>query len=128
MLFNAYNDDKERENVVLKLAPELAPVKAAVFPLLSNNDEQGTMAKGIVAELRKDHVVKYDRSGSIGRRYARNDEIGTPYCITVDFDSLTKKDVTIRDRDTTSQKRVKRAALADTLRKLLNKELAFKDL
>ena len=128
LLFNAYNDDKERENVVLKLAPELAPVKAAVFPLLSNNDEQGTMAKGIVAELRKDHVVKYDRSGSIGRRYARNDEIGTPYCITVDFDSLTKKDVTIRDRDTTSQKRVKRAALADTLRKLLNKELAFKDL
>jgi len=65
----------------------------------------------------------YDRSGSIGRRYARADEIGTPFCITVDFDSLKDKSVTIRDRDTTKQVRIKIAELRDILRKFIDKEI-----
>ena len=127
-LFDAYTDDKERGNVILKLHPQLAPVKAAVFPLLGNNEELTGIARKIYLDLRKHFAADYDKSGSIGRRYARNDEIGTPYCITVDFDSITGKDATIRDRDSTGQKRVKIDALAGTLKKLLNSELSFKDI
>ncbi|MBW3014473.1 glycine--tRNA ligase, partial [Candidatus Woesearchaeota archaeon] len=70
----------------------------------------------------------YDKSGSIGKRYARNDEIGTPYCLTVDFDSLANEDVTIRDRDSTDQKRVKIKDLSNTLFQLLTGIVKFKDL
>ncbi|MEK6967893.1 MAG: glycine--tRNA ligase, partial [Nanoarchaeota archaeon] len=91
-LFDAYNDDKERGNVVLKLHPKLAPFKAAVFPLLSNKEELVGLAKKVQSDLRKNLNCFYDQSGSIGRRYARQDEVGTPYCITIDFDSLTNND------------------------------------
>jgi len=70
------------------------------------------------------HVI-YDESGSIGRRYARNDEIGTPFCITVDEYSLKNKDVTIRDRDTTKQIRVKLSVLKEIMKKLINREIEF---
>ena len=126
-MFDAYNDDKKRGNIVLKLNPKLAPIKAGIFPLIGK-PELEKLAKEIHANLKKYFNVNYDRSGSIGRRYARADEIGTPCCITVDFDSLKDKSVTIRDRNTTKQVRIKIAELKDILRKLIDKEIEFKDL
>lgn len=95
---------KEQE-VVLRLPKELAPIKIAVLPL-SKKDELSVPAKEIAKELRKNWMVQYDETASIGKRYRRQDEIGTPYCITFDFDSLEDKKVTVRDRDTMSQERV----------------------
>ncbi|MBU4284503.1 MAG: glycine--tRNA ligase [Nanoarchaeota archaeon] len=126
-MFDAYNDDKERGNIVLKLDPKLAPVKAGIFPLISK-PELIKIAREIYDELKGIYNINYDKSGSIGRRYARADEIGTPFCITIDFDSLKDKSVTIRDRDTTKQIRIKIAELKDILRKLIDKEIEFKDL
>ena len=126
-MFDAYNDDKKRGNIVLKLNPKLAPVKAGIFPLISRPELIKT-AREIYDELKRIYNINYDKSGSIGRRYARADEIGTPFCITVDFDSLKDKTVTIRDRDTTKQVRVKTAELKDILRKLIDAEIKFKDL
>ena len=117
-LFDSYFYDKERENIVLKLNPKLAPVKAAVFPIIKK-EEFEKMARIIFDDLSKEWKVSYDESGSIGRRYARNDEIGTPYCITVDFQTLEDNTVTIRDRDTMKQERV---AIQD-IRKLLENKL-----
>jgi len=128
VICEAYEFDKERGNVVLKLDLKLAPYKAAVFPLLSNKDELLKLAETVHKELKKDITCFYDKSGSIGRRYARQDEIGTPFCITVDFDSIKNKDVTIRDRDSTKQKRIKIVNLKETLRKLINGEVDFKKL
>ena len=126
-MFDAYNDDKQRGNIVLKLDPKLSPVKAGIFPLMGK-PELENLAKEIHESIKKYFNISYDRSGSIGRRYARADEIGTPFCITVDFDSLKDKTVTIRDRNTTKQTRVKIAELKDILRKLIDKEIEFKDL
>ena len=83
------------------------------------------MAEEIVNDLRGEFHVVFDKGGSIGRRYARNDEIGTPFCITIDDKSGKGKDVTIRDRDTTKQIRVKISELRDVLRKLINGEVEF---
>lgn len=124
VIVDAYHFDEKRKNVVLKLHPKLAPIKAAVFPIV-NNDSFIKMAKEIVSELGKEWNVKYDNAGSIGRRYSRNDEIGTPFCITIDEESGKDKSATIRDRDTTKQIRVKIDGLKETLRKLINKEIAF---
>ncbi len=124
-LLDAYEYDKKRDNIVLKLHPKLAPIKVAVFPLLSNKKELVKPAKEVYEELKKELSCFYDAAGSIGRRYARQDELGTPYCATIDFDSLKKKDVTVRDRDSTSQVRVKIDDLKETLLKLLNNEIAF---
>lgn len=118
-LFDAYNDDRKRGNIVLKLHPILAPVKIAVFPLVSNNKKLTHLAKKIYEEIRKDFNCFYDQGGSIGRRYARMDEIGTPYCITVDFDSLKDRSATIRDRNTTKQRRVKIKDLRENLKAVL---------
>ena len=126
-MFDAYNNDKKRGNIVLKLDPKLAPVKAGIFPLISK-PELIKIAREIYDKLKMIYNINYDKSGSIGRRYARADEIGTPFCITVDFDSLKNKSVTIRDRDTTKQVRVKTAGLKDILRKLIDAEIKFKDL
>ena len=79
-------------------------------------------------KLKKEFNVIYDKSGSIGRRYARNDEVGTPYCITIDDVSLKNKDVTIRNRDTTEQVRVKVSDIKSTLKKLIDGELGFNKL
>ncbi|MCA9324290.1 glycine--tRNA ligase [Candidatus Saccharibacteria bacterium] len=95
---------------VLKLKPELAPVQYAVFPLLKNKPELVVKAREIYQELSKKYVCEFDDNGNIGKRYRRQDEIGTPYCIVVDFDTLEGEHagtVTVRDRDTTEQKRVK---------------------
>ncbi|MBQ6436023.1 glycine--tRNA ligase, partial [bacterium] len=94
------------ERLVLKLHPRLAPVKVAVFPLLRNKPELVSKAKEIVAHLRPLYQTEFDDHGNIGKRYRRQDEIGTPLTMTVDFDSLKADDVTVRDRDTMKQERV----------------------
>lgn len=118
-LYDAYSDDKERGNIVLKLDKRLVPIQIGVFPLVNKLEEQ---ALEISLMLKRDFVSTYDRSGSIGRRYARADEQGIPYCITVDFEALENKSVTIRDRDTTKQIRVKIDELKGTLHKLFKGE------
>ncbi|HLC87057.1 MAG TPA: glycine--tRNA ligase [Candidatus Nanoarchaeia archaeon] len=114
-----------KEGVYLSLNPHIAPYGCAVLPLV-NKGGVFDLAKD-VKKLLKDSLfdLVFDKSGSIGRRYARNDEIGTPFCITIDGDSLKNKDVTIRDRDTTHQIRVKISNLKDVLRRLINQEIEF---
>ena len=90
---------------MLRLDPRLAPVRAAVLPL-SRNADLSPKARDLAAELRQNWNVDFDDAGAIGRRYRRQDEIGTPYCVTVDFDTLEDNAVTIRERDTMSQERV----------------------
>ncbi len=118
-MFEAYNYDAVRGNVVLKLHPKLAPIKVGVFPLVSNKEELMAKTRKVFDILRRDFYCTFDKSGSIGRRYARADEQGIPCCITVDFDSLENNDVTIRHRDTTKQERVKIDELPTKLRKIL---------
>ena len=89
---------------MLHLHPALAPFKAAVLPLQKN--KLGALASDIHAQLAKDFMVDYDETGSIGKRYRRQDEIGTPVCITVDFETEETGTVTVRDRDTMEQKRI----------------------
>lgn len=112
-LADAYTEDGER--VFLKLSPKVAPFKAAVFPLLANKPELVEKAREIYKDLQKKMVVAWDDRGNIGKRYASQDEIGTPFCITVDFDTLNDDSVTVRDRDTATQERVKITDLADKL-------------
>jgi len=108
VLLSAYDEDviDGEKRVVLRLKPNVAPFKAAILPLLKNKPELTAKAEEIFAKLRKRFRVDYDESGAIGKRYRRQDEVGTPYCITVDFETLEKGTVTIRDRDTTKQERV----------------------
>jgi glycyl-tRNA synthetase len=124
LLTKAYTYDRERDNVVLKLPPRIAPIKAAIFPIVKREDFE-KICLDIFHDLKKEWNVIYDISGSIGRRYSRNDEVGTPFCITVDEDSLKGKDVTFRDRDTKKQIRVKISEVKETLKKLINKEIEF---
>ncbi|MEI6058465.1 MAG: glycine--tRNA ligase [archaeon] len=124
-MFDAYTFDEKRQNIVLKLNPKLAPIKAAIFPLVKNDKVLVKMSREVYETLREEWNVLYDESGSVGRRYARNDEIGTPYCVTIDSDSFAGKDVTIRDRDSTKQIRVKIADLRDVFRKMISGELKF---
>ena len=106
VLEHAYSYDAEKDYVVLKLAPAVAPIKVGVFPLMEK-DGLDTLAKEIYEKVHTSRVeAYYDGSGTIGKRYARMDEVGTPWCITVDYDSLQDGTVTIRDRDTTEQKRI----------------------
>lgn len=123
-MFDSYFYDNERENVVLKLHPKLAPVKMAVFPIVKKEKFE-KISEEVVNDLKQEWNVVYDRSGSIGRRYARNDEIGTPYCITIDEESTRKKDVTIRNRDTRKQIRVKISELRNILRSLIEGTMEF---
>lgn len=116
-LVDGYREDKDR--VILGLHPKIAPYKAAVFPLLANKPELVKLAKTVYNELKKEMAVAWDDRGNIGKRYYSQDEIGTPWCITVDFDSLEKKDVTVRDRDTTKQERIKISQLKDYFQKQL---------
>lgn len=105
VLCDSYKEEPER--VVLKLKPRLAPYKVAVFPLLKNKPELVKKAKEIYNDLKKEFTVAFDERGNIGKRYYSQDEIGTPFCVTVDFDTLEKDDVTVRDRDTMKQERIK---------------------
>ncbi|HSH18174.1 MAG TPA: glycine--tRNA ligase [Candidatus Saccharimonadales bacterium] len=108
------NGDKR---TVLKLPKHLAPVKVAVSPLLKNKPELVEKAREVYAMLKKEFgAVMWDDNGNVGKRYRRQDEIGTPYCVTIDFDTLGDNTVTVRDRDTTEQKRVNVAELMNEVR------------
>lgn len=109
---------EEGNEVVLHLHPRLSPIKAAIFPLV-NKEKLPAIAQEIADELRQSWFVQYDDSGSIGRRYRRQDEIGTPFCVTVDFETQKEKTVTIRDRDSMGQDRVPIKELAAIVRKRL---------
>ncbi len=122
----AYCYDEARDYIVLKIPAKLASIKAAVFPIVKQ-PEYIQISEEIVRDLRKDFNVIYDKGGSVGRRYARNDESGTPYCITIDDKTLKNKDITIRDRDTTKQIRVKINELREVLRELINGEIEFEN-
>ena len=119
LLIDAYTEDNGR--IYLKLSPKLAPYKAAVFPLLANKPELVEKAKGIYNDLKKDFMVAWDGRGNIGKRYAAQDEIGTPFCITVDFDSLEDEVVTVRERDSAKQERVKIVDLKTYLSDMMDK-------
>ena len=124
VLDSAYENSKERENTVLHLSPKLSPYQIAVLPLIKREDFE-KLGEEIVRDLRKEFSVAYDKTASIGRRYARNDEIGTAYCITIDEETVQNKRVTIRDRDSGKQIRVNVDSLRDTIRKLVFGEIKF---
>lgn len=111
-LIDAYTEEEER--VVLKFAPSIAPIKAAVFPLVKK-DGMPELAKKLFNELKGEYRVFYDESGAIGRRYRRQDEAGTPFCITVDNETLTEGSVTIRHRDSMAQDRVSTSRIKEYL-------------
>ncbi len=115
-MFDAYNYDKKRGNVVLKLHPKLAPIKVGIFPLVNKLDKD---AKKVYDLLKNEFNCFFDSKGSIGRRYSRQDEISTPICITVDFQAKEDSTVTLRDRNTTRQIRVKIDKLKEELNKII---------
>ena len=100
-------DDSQKGRVVLKLKPALAPYKTAVFPLLANKPQLAALARQIYLDLKNVFMIAWDDRGNIGKRYFSQDEIGTPWCLTVDFDSLEDQAVTVRERDTMKQERIK---------------------
>lgn len=109
VMSDAYTVEKMENGdtrTVLKLKPELAPVQYAVFPLLKNKPELVAKAREVYEQLSQKYACEFDDNGNIGKRYRRQDEIGTPYCVVIDFQTLEDDTVTVRDRDTTEQKRV----------------------
>jgi glycyl-tRNA synthetase len=116
VLTAAYVNDETNERIVLKLPKNLAPIKVAVSPLLKNKPELVEKAREVYAMLKKEYGnVMWDDNGNIGKRYRRQDEIGTPYCVVIDFDTLENDTVTVRDRDSTDQMRVDIKELAKAL-------------
>ena len=122
-LVDAYDEDTlgGESRTVLKLHPRLAPVKVAVLPLVKK-DGQPEVAREIVTALRARMQTEYDEGGSIGKRYRRQDEIGTPFCVTVDHQTLEDRTVTLRDRDTLEQERLPIDGLVDVLVERLARE------
>ena len=109
VMMDAYTEktnEKGETRVILKLKPEMAPIKVAVLPLAKNKPEIVEMAKKIKKDLQPSMRAVYDDTGGIGKLYARQDEIGTPFCVTVDHESLEDNAVTVRDRDTWEQERI----------------------
>ena len=119
-LTSAYTEEKIKDGnrIVMKFPKEIAPIKVAVFPLLKNKPKLVNKAKEVFDSLKDKFVCEFDDHGNIGKRYRRQDEIGTPYCVTADFDSLENGDVTVRDRDTMKQERIK----IDELKKYLEEK------
>jgi len=123
-LIDAYHEEKDR--VILKLNPKLAPYKVAVFPLLANKPDLVKKARSVYQLLTTNYQllpVAWDDRGNIGKRYYAQDEIGTPYCITIDFQTLDDDTVTIRDRDTTKQERVKIESLTSQIKTKLQSQI-----
>ncbi len=108
VLADAFTEDTEKNRIVLKLKPSLAPIKVAVFPLLANKPELTKLAEEVYTALKSqiNGVVSWDDRGNIGKRYLAQDEVGTPFCVTIDFQSLEDNMVTVRDRDTAVQERI----------------------
>ncbi|MFA6273258.1 MAG: glycine--tRNA ligase [Candidatus Paceibacterota bacterium] len=123
LLCATYTEDEmnNEKRTYLKLSPKIAPVKVAVFPLLRNKPELVKKALEVYGNLKVANigVIEFDDNGNIGKRYRRQDEIGTPFCITIDFDSLEKEDVTVRDRDSGKQERLPISGLPEFLKKKL---------
>ena len=119
VLSDAYTEEeiKGEKRIVMKFNKNMAPIKIAVFPLLRNKPKLVKKAREIYDKLKANYMCEFDDNGNIGKRYRRQDEIGTPYCITVDFDSLEQDDVTVRDRDTMKQERIKIGELGEYFRK-----------
>jgi glycyl-tRNA synthetase len=117
MLVDAYDEELvgERERTVLRLHPRIAPVKAAVLPLVHRDAAMVTRARALFEELRRRHMTEYDDSGQIGRRYRRQDEIGTPFAFTIDEQTVEDETVTVRDRDSLAQERIPLAGVAGWL-------------
>jgi glycyl-tRNA synthetase len=120
LLCDAYDEDEigGERRTVLRLAPQMAPVKVAVLPLV-NKDGQPEKARAIHEELRGRLPTEYDTGGSIGKRYRRQDEIGTPWGVTVDHQTMEDDTVTLRDRDTLDQSRIAVSELGDELERRL---------
>jgi glycyl-tRNA synthetase len=120
-MVDAYDEEEVagRQRTVLRLHPRLAPVKAAVLPLIGRDEGMVAKARALYEELRLSHVVEYDDGGAIGRRYRRQDEIGTPYAFTIDEETLEDDTVTLRDRDSLAQERVPIAGAASRLADVL---------
>jgi glycyl-tRNA synthetase len=114
MLVDAYDEEvvAERERTVLRLHPQIAPIKAAILPLIGKNEDMVSKARSLYEELRQRHFVEYDDSAAIGRRYRRQDEIGTPFAFTIDDQTLEDETITIRDRDSLAQERLPIAGAA----------------
>jgi len=121
-LLEAYREDDKR--VILSLHPKLAPVKVAVFPLVANKPALVKKAQSIYTKLKNHLVVAWDDRGNIGKRYLAQDEIGTPWCVTVDYGTLEDDTVTVRDRDTTKQERVNIHQLAEYFQQKLSEQVA----
>lgn len=122
---NAYVEDEER--TWLDFPPTIAPIQVAVFPLMGKDELVGP-AREIYEEMMESGLISYyDQGGSIGRRYRRQDEIGTPFCITVDYDTLEDNTVTVRDRNSMDQFRVDRADLVLVIANLVKGVVDFKD-
>ena len=124
VIADAYTEEKISDTdtrIVLKLPKKLASVQVAVFPLMKNKPELVTKAREIYDELKKSFRCEFDDNGNVGKRYRRQDEIGTPYCVTIDFDTLTDGAVTVRDRDTMQQERITIDTLEDYLSKVFSK-------
>ena len=122
VLTESYTEEKLKKEdfrIVLKLPKKLAPIKAAVFPLLKNKPELVKKAREIFDNLKSQYMCEFDDNDNIGKRYRRQDEIGTPYCLTVDFKTLEDNTVTIRDRDTMKQERIKVEDVIEVLREKL---------
>jgi len=120
-LVDAYQEEKVKgeTRTVLKINKKLAPIKVAILPLARNKAKITDLARKIFNDLKNSFTCLYDDSGSIGRLYRRQDEIGTPYCLTVDFDSLEDKKVTVRDRDSMKQERINISELKNFLKEKL---------
>jgi glycyl-tRNA synthetase len=126
MLCDAYDEEvvAERDRTVLRLHPAIAPVKAAILPLIPRNDEMVTRSRALLDELRLRWLVEYDDGGQIGRRYRRQDEIGTPWAFTIDEQTLEDETVTVRDRDSLAQERLPLSGVAGWLEDALRRPWA----
>ena len=118
LMCDAYKEEEinGEKRILLALAPKLAPIKIAIFPLLKNKPELVSRARKIFDDLKKNWRCEFDDNGNIGKRYRRQDEIGTPFCLTIDFDTIENKDVTVRFRDTMKQERISIDDLQDFFR------------
>ncbi len=126
LIDNAYDEDEERN--WLRIPPEVAPVQVGVFPLMGKDELMEPALEIFDAIMESGLVAYFDKGGSIGRRYRRQDEIGTPFCITIDYDSLEDNTVTIRERDSMDQVRVNRDILVKTLNDLVKARITFDSL
>src|SRR5207244_4003168 len=125
VLCEAYTEDKlpdekgqMQERLLMKFHPRLAPVKAAILPLV-NKEGMPEIAEKLYRELKEDWNVQYDDGGAIGRRYRRQDEVGTPFCVTIDGETLQNQSVTIRERDSAQQRRVAIGEVANEIKKAM---------